>query len=177
MTSSKLVAAAAAGLLAAAAFAAEPVRWINVHVVEHEDNTDVKVHLPLSLVQTLVDAVHTKDFDAGMVTIDMDRAEIDWVVILRELQKAPEGEYVTVEEPDASVHFGKQDGVVTVDVQEKGEHGEHVVVRLQEPLLNAVKVEGDRLDVRALLSRLTEAKVGDLLTVESTDANVRVWVE
>jgi hypothetical protein len=177
MVRSKLVVAAAAGVLAAAAFATEPVRWINVDVVEHGDGTQVKVHLPMSMVLTLVDAIHTKDFSDGKVVVDVGHADLDWVAILQELQKAPEGDYVTVEEPDANVRFFKKDGVVTVDVQEKGEHGEHVLVRLQEPLLEAVRVEGDRLDVKELLTRLADANVGDLLTVESADTNVRVWVE
>jgi hypothetical protein len=177
MVKSKLVVALAAGLLAVAALAAEPVRWINVDVAEHSDDTTVKVHLPLSLVLTLIDAVHTKDFSDGKVTLHVGHADVDWVAILQELQKAPEGDYVTVEEPDANVHFSKKDGVVTVDVKEKGKDGERVLVRLQEPLLQAVRVDGDRLDVKELLTRLVDVKVGDLLTVESADANVRVWVE
>ena len=170
--------AAVAALAGSWAVAGEAVRWLSVNVTDRNDKTEVKVHVPFSLVLTAVDAVNTEELRDGKVSLHMDHCDVNWVAIVKELQRAPEGEYLTVEQPDAHVVMGKRDGVVTVDVQESGEHGERVKVRLLEPLLSALVVDDqNRLDVRALLAKLQEVQVGDLLRVEGGDADVRVWVE
>jgi len=177
MNRKALTAAAAVMLVACTAWAGEQVRWLNVYVNDHGDETEVKLHLPFSMVLTLIDAVQTDELRDGKVHIDIDDAEVDWMAIVEELKRSPEGEFITVEEPDAHVVVSKKAGLVTIDVEERGHRGEKVRIRLQEPLLAAFSIDTEnQLDLRALLASLEDVG-GELLTVESTDANVRVWVE
>jgi len=177
MNRKALAIAAAAILTAGAAWTAEPVRWFNVHVSDRSDATEVKLHLPFSMVLTLVDAVQTEQLRHGKVSLHIDDVDVDWVAIVEELKVAPEGEFVTVEAPDGRVRFNKRAGLVSIDVEEGGEHGEKVLITLQEPLLAAFSVDVEnRLDLRALLAGLEKVN-GELLTVHGDDADVRVWVE
>lgn len=177
MMKRSLTFAAALMLAASVAWADEQVRWLNVHVSDHSDATEVKLHLPFSMVLTLIDAVQTDELRNGKVHIDIDEADVDWVAIVEELKRSPEGEFITVEDREAHVVVSKKAGLVSIDVEERGPGGEKVKIRLQEPLLAAFSIDVDnRLDLKALLASL-ESVGGELLTVESDDANVRVWVE
>jgi hypothetical protein len=165
-------------LAASWATAGEPIRWLNVNVKDSHEKSEVKLHVPLPLIAGVVDAIDTNQLRGGKVSLHMERCDVNWLAIVKELRKAPEGDYVTVEQPKAHVVMGKRDGVVTVDVQEAGEHGAHVKVRLLEPLLDALTIDDqNRLDVDALLARLQSSDVGELLRVEGGDADIRVWVE
>ena len=168
-----------AGLLAAAAaVAGEPMRWLNVNVQEHGDSTTVKVRVPINLVATVMGAVKTEDFDAGVVKLDMDDAEIDWPKLLEAIKSAPDGDFVTVEAPDAHVEISKKQGIISVHVKEKKDDKAQVDVTVPASLVEALSVDKDnRLDLRPILDRLAELPTGDLVTVKSSDADVRIWIE
>jgi hypothetical protein len=157
---------------------AEQGRWVNVHVAQHRDDTRVELHLPVNLVLTVLDSVKAEGLRHGKVHLGVRSSEVDWVAILRGVREAPEGDYVRVSERDAEVLVRKRAGVVTVEVNERGDRGERVLVTLPEPLLDAFVVdEDDRLDLRAFLAALGRSPAGDVLQIESADANVRIWVE
>ena len=165
-------------LLAASAMAEEPMRWLNVNVQEHGDQTTVKVRVPINLVRTVMSAVKTDDFDAGVVRLDMDDAQVDWPKLLEAIKTAPDGDFVTVEAPDAHVEISKKAGTIHIRVTEKEDEKAHVNVTLPADLIAALTVdEQNRLDLRPILDRLAELPTGDLVTVQSSDADVRVWIE
>lgn len=153
-------------------------RWLNVHVTEAEDNTTVKVHLPLSLVLTVIEGINVEGFEAGKVELHIDDMEIDWPTMLASLKDAPVGEYVTVQSDEADVVVKKQDDMILIDVDEKSDDHAKVTVRVPLDLIDAVTLdEENRIDIAALLRGFDSLPNGDLVTVESADANVRVWVE
>ncbi len=153
-------------------------RWLNVHVTEAEDNTTVKVHLPLSLILTVIEGINVDGFEAGKVELHMGEMDVDWQTILGSLKDAPVGEYVTVESDEADVIVKKQDNMILIDVNEKSDENAKVTVRVPLPLIDALTLDEDnRIDVAALLRGFDALPDGDLVTVVSPDANVRVWVE
>ena len=165
-------------LLAATAMAGEPMRWLNVNVQEHGDKTTVKVRVPISLVRSVMSAVKTKDFDAGVVTLDAEDAEVDWAKLLEAIKSAPDGDFVTVEAPDAHVAISKKGGTIHIHVTQKDDEKAHVNVTVPADLIAALSVdEQNRLDLRPILDRLAELPTGNLVTVESSEADVRVWIE
>ncbi len=165
-------------LVAAAAMAAEPTRWLNVNVQEHGEKTTVKVRVPINLVTTVMESVKTEDFDAGVVKLDMNDAEVDWPKLFEAIKSAPDGDFVTVEAPDAHVEISKKAGTIHIHVTEKNDEAAHVKVTVPADFIAALSVdEQNRLDLRPILDRLAELPTGDLVTVESTDADVRVWIE
>lgn len=169
---------AAVMLSALAVMAAEPQRWLNVNVTEKGDSTVVKVHVPLNLVTSVIGSVKTKDFDGGLITLDTDEAEVDWPKLLEAIKGAPDGDFVTVEAPDADVKVSKTAGTIHIRVTEKKENGAKVNVIVPQDLIAALNVDAqNRLDIRPLLDKLAQLPSGDLVTVEAEDANVRVWIE
>jgi hypothetical protein len=173
-----VVLAVAAFLVASLALCASGTRWLNVHVQERTDGTEVSLHVPFNLVHAVVEAVHTEELSGGRLRLHVEGCEVDWPRILRELDAAPDGQYVTVKDGEADVAMSKQAGMVRVDVDERsGEHA-RVRIRFPESLLAAFRVEADgRIDIKALLVELEKVPVGDLITVASDEADVRVWVE
>jgi hypothetical protein len=165
-------------LAAAAAFGAEPTRWLNVHVNSVEDQTEVELHLPFQVVVTALESVHGHGLGGGKLTLCGEHGDVDWPAILAEVRRSPEGQYVKVRETDGSVIVTKQGGTVLVTADEvDGEHA-HVEVRLPEQLLDAIVVdEHDRLDLKVLVGALERFGAGELVRVTAPDADVRIWME
>jgi hypothetical protein len=173
-----VILAAAITLLASLALAGDGVRWLNVHVTDAKDHTEVKLHLPYALVLTVIDSVKSDRFLAGKVKLDLEGCRVDWPAVLQALKLAPEGDYLTVHENGADISFKKHAGTVAVDIAQAGD--DHAVVKMRLPvaLLAAVSVDDhNRLDVRALAAQLERIETGELLRVTSDDAKVTVWVE
>ena len=169
-----IVALAAAG----PALAAENTRWLNVNVTDHEDGTKVQVHLPINLVLQLAQAVNVEEFHGGKVDMHITDTDIDWPKVFEAIKTAPDGEFVKVESPDADVLVSKKAGTVTIDVNQKED--EHAVVKVTVPatIIDSLHVdENNQIDVAALLKAFDNLPNGNLVTVQSSEADVRVWIE
>ena len=171
--------ALAALLAAPAAFAGEETRWINVHVTENSSNTNVEVHLPLNLVLTVLRNVDVENFHGGHVDLELDEdMDINFPEIIAAVKDAPDGKFVTVTSDEADVNVHKQGGTLFVTVNQKDDEMAKVEVKVPLELMDALSFgEENTLDVAALLQSLDMLPNGDLVTVTSNEANVRVWVE
>jgi len=167
-------------VVAAPVVAADTGRWLNVHVTEHEDGANIEVHLPLSLVLAVIKSVDVENFHAGKVDIELDEdMDIDWPEIFRAVKEAPDGDFVTVKSEDATVVVTKNGGTITIDVDaNEDEEQAKVNVIIPSALIDALQVDEDnRIDIAAVLASFSDLPDGDLVTVASTDADVRVWIE
>jgi hypothetical protein len=165
-------------VLAGPAFAADSTRWLNVHVTEAEEGTNVQVHLPISLVLSVIGAVDVEKFHGGKVDLDIHDADIDWPQIFQAIKDAPDGEFVKVDATDADVLVSKTQGTITIDVNQHEEEQAVVKVTMPATIIDALSLdENNRIDVAALLRSFDTLPSGDLVTVDSPDANVRVWIE
>jgi hypothetical protein len=166
-------------MVSAPLIAADSTRWLNVHVTELEDGTNVEVHLPLTMVLSLIKAVNVEQFHGGKVDLELDDAEIDWPEVLRAIKDAPDGEFVKVDAPDANVVVSKTAGTITIDVNAMDEEAPALVkVRLPATVIDSLAIdENNQMDVAALLSSFESLPNGDLVTVDAPDAKVRVWIE
>jgi hypothetical protein len=171
--------ALAALLAAPAAFAGDETRWINVHVTENTSNTNVEVHLPLNLVLTVLRNVDVENFHGGQVDLNLDEdMDINFPEIIAAIKDAPDGKFVTVTSDEADVNVHKQGGTLFVTVNQKDDEMAKVEVKVPLELMDALSFgEENTLDVAALLQNLDRLPDGDLVTVTSNEANVRVWVE
>lgn len=153
-------------------------KWINVHVTETESNTNVKVHLPLNLVLSVIGAVDVDGFEGGKVHLHTEDVDIDWLEVINSVKDAADGEYLVVESDEADVNVTKQANTILVKVNQKTDEMAQVEVVLPVQIINAIHVdEEDRIDIAALLKGFDDLPMGDLVRVTSADANVRVWVE
>jgi hypothetical protein len=165
-------------LIAGFALANEETRWVNVHVNDNTDGTNVEVHLPLNLVLSVLKSVDVDNFHRGHVDLDIDDADIDWVEILAAVKDAPDGQFVTVDSPDAKVSVSKQGGTLLIDVDEADGENSKVKVTLPMQFMDAIFInESSQIDVARLLESFDHFPNGDIVTVESDEANVRVWIE
>lgn len=167
-------------LIAGFALATEETRWVNVKVNEHSEGTNVEVHLPLNLVLSVLRSVDVENFHNGHIDLDIDEADmdVDWREILAAVKEAPDGEFVTVDSPEAQVKVRKQAGTLYIDVNEI--EGDNAKVKVTVPMqfMDALSInDNSELDVAALLESFDSLPNGEIVTVESDDADVRVWIE
>lgn len=161
------------------AFAGDNGRWVNVHVTENESNTNVEVHLPLDLVLTVLRNIDVENFHGGRVDLDFDNEmSINWTEIMGAVKDAPDGKFVTVTSDEADVNVRKQAGTLHVDVHQKEDEMAKVKVTMPMSMVDAFLVaEDNTLDIAALLQSFDDLPDGELVTVTSNEANVRVWIE
>ena len=171
--------AIAALLAAPATHAQEETRWVNVHVTENSSNTNVEVHLPLNLVLTVLRNVDVENFHGGHVDLEIDEdMDINFPEILQAVKDAPDGKFVTVTSDEADVNVHKQGGTLYVDVNQKEDEMAKVKVTVPMEMMDALSFGEDyTLDVAALLESFDNLPDGNLVTVTSEEANVRVWIE
>jgi len=175
-----LILVAVAALLAApAAFAGDGTRWVNVHVTENSSNTNVEVHLPLNLVLTVLRNVDVENFHGGHVDLELDDdMDINFPEIMAAVKDAPDGKFVTATSDEADVNVHKQGGNLYVTVNQKEDEMAKVEVTVPMELMDALSFgEENTLDVAALLQSFDKLPNGEIVTVTSNDANVRVWIE
>lgn len=155
----------------------EQGRWLNVEVNERGDDTEVRLHLPMSMVLAVLDAVDTQELRHGKVHICTAHNDVDWQAVLRELRSAPEGEYVAIQGHEANLTARKLGGIMEMKVDEHGASGDRVNLRIPVDLLDALTIHDDStVDIKTLVARLGDT-TGEILKVESEDADVRIWVE
>lgn len=167
-------------LIAGFALSAEETRWMNVHVTDNTDGTKVEVHLPLNLVLSVLRSVDVENFHHGNIDLDIDDCDmnIDWPEILAAVKDAPDGEFVTVDSPDATVSIRKQAGTLHIDVNEIEGDNAKVKVTLPMQFMDALSInEKSEIDFAALLESFDAFPNGEIVTVASDEADVRIWIE
>lgn len=157
--------------------ASEETRWLNVHVTEAEEGANVEVHLPLQLVLAVINSVDVDNFHAGKVDLEISDADIDWPQLLAAVKDSPDGEFVKVDADNARVRVSKSAGTLYVHVEESDDNA-IVDVSLPMAVIDGLHIdENNQIDIAALLSTFDQLPNGDLVTVNSDEATVRVWIE
>lgn len=159
-----------------AALASE--RWLHVRVEENGSRGEnVNVNIPISMVEALLPMIQTDEFNGGRIQLDHgDLDGIDLRAALEALQDAPDADFVTVKSDDETVRVAKEDNFLLVRVDGRGSD-ERVRVRMPLDVVDAMLAGGrNEIDLLAGLQRLAEFD-GDLITVDSDDTTVRVWID
>jgi hypothetical protein len=167
-------------MLVAPAWASPEERWLHIHVDEGGDGDRVRVNVPLSMVEQILPAIHVENFQGGRIRIDgADLDDVDVKAIAQALRSAKDGEFVRVNSRhDGDVTVSKKDGMLLVQVDGKGEGAERVRVRVPLAFMDALlSPGGGEIDVAAAMKSLSAGGDGDLVTVESADEKVRIWID
>lgn len=164
--------------LLGAAEAPDAQPWLNVSVQASEDHANVQVHLPLNMILLVMESVKVEGFNAGKIKLEGADAEIDWSSLLKAVKEGPIGKYVTVSSDDADVDVSKTEKNLLINVHQKTDEKAEVMVRLPIQLMDTLNIdEHNQIDLAGLLRGLKSLPDGDLVTVNSDEAKVRVWVE
>lgn len=152
--------------------------WIHVHVTEPADGTKVRVNVPLSLAQVALDVAPKDILEKGQLKLQQkDISVADLRRLWAELKASGDADFVTVEEDDKFVRVSRQGQHLNIDVQDREEKKERVVVRMPLTVVDALlSGEGETLNIQAAISQL-EGQRGEIVTVESSDSQVRIWID
>jgi len=150
--------------------------WLHVRVSENDnDGEQVSVNIPLSVVLAILPAIETDDFRGGRIKLDSGQIEgIDLHEILKAFRESPDANFVTIDGGDEQVRVSKERGMLLVNVD-----GDDETIRVRLPLevVEALLGSGDdELDLMAALNVLADHD-GDIVSVESDDESIRVWID
>ena len=173
----------AALLLAATASVAAPDLWLHVKVGERgRGSENVNINIPLSMIEALLPMIETDEFRGGRVNIGRHLDDevfqgLDLRKVLEALRDAPDADFITVRSDDENVRVAKERGVLRIDVDDRYE-SEKVRVTIPLAIVEAmIDGDGDEIDILAGVRALAAHGAGDLITVESDDETVRIWVD
>jgi hypothetical protein len=147
---------------------------VDVHTMGG-DRVDLTVPVPLVLARMAVGLVPVDRLDTRVPERLRERRE-SVLGALRELERCPDAELVSVVSPQATVHVAKRDGRIAVDVQAPG-----ASVRCALPIRAALRAL-ERWDWRTFepgvaLDLIAGAGRGELVAVNAREARVtvRIW--
>jgi hypothetical protein len=174
-----LFAALATLFMATAAAAAPPEHYLHVKVDGVNTKELVRVNIPLSLAEKVIPAVNSGQLRDGKVQIgDFQANCVDLQAIMNAVKEAPDGEFVTVQEPDADVRVAKEQGQMIVHVTDKQE-GKKVDVTIPWEVADALAsaTKQHQLNIEAAIEALDRAGDKTLITVSDSDETIRVWID
>ncbi len=161
-----------------AVLAAPPERYLHVKVDGQMGREHVRVNIPLSLAEKVIPAINQGQLRDGKVQLGNFHANgVDLKALLDAVRSAPDGEFVTVQEPGTDVRVAKVNGKMVVHVIDR-DGKEKVDVNVPWAVAEALASDGDhQLNVEAAIQALEKAGDTTLVTVTDNDQTVRVWID
>jgi len=168
-------------LLSATSFAiaAAPARYLHVRVDNPATHELVRINVPLTLAEQVIPAINQGKLRAGKVQVGHLTADnVNIRAILNALKTAPEGEFVTVEEPGNNVRVAKEHGQLVVHVIDKNSK-QNVNVTIPWEVAQALisDTREDQLNVEAAIKALENVADTTLVSVTGDAENVRIWID
>ena len=161
------------------ALAATPERYLHVRVDSPGSGEKVRVNIPLSLAEKVIPAINQGPLHDGKVNVrNVDTNGVDFPALVNAVKDAPDGEYVTVQDPDEDVRVAKINGKMVVHVTGRGGNKEKVDVTIPWEVAQALaSSNGKEIDVLAAIRALEQAGDQTLVTVTDNNETVRVWID
>jgi hypothetical protein len=164
---------------ATAAVAAPPEHYLHVKVDGINTKELVRVNIPLSLAEKVIPAINHGQLHDGKVQIGNFQCDgVDIRAIMDAVKSAPDGEFVTVQEPDSNVRVAKERGQLIVHVIDKND-GQKVDVTIPWDVAQALAsaTNQHQINIEAAIEALDRAGDTTLVTVSDHDEIVRVWID
>jgi len=162
-------------LAAPLAFAGD--RWLHINVGEANEN--IRVSVPLWLVEKMLPIVHVDGLRHGRISIGHHHDGINARELLDAIRNTADGEFVTVDGRDEQVRVAKSGGYLLVRTRE-GRRGriENVEIKLPIKVIEAaVAKDKNHLDLGAAIRALSDHGDLTLVSVESDKEKVRIWID
>ena len=178
MLKRNLIASAVLIALASSVSLAGGGQWLHIRVEDGGPGGErVNVNVPLSLIEAILPTIQADGFRGGGIEWhDDDLDGIDLRAIIAALRDAPDADYITVQGDDEEVRVSKKGDMLLIRVEEN--NGDRVRVRVPLQVIDAMFNEDtDEIDLVGALRALGDFGEGDLVTVESDDESVRIWVD
>lgn len=175
----KVVTFALGAALCFAPLASASDKWIHVKV-DGKDNEKVTINVPVAFAMSAL-AMIPADAQVDGGNIKIDGHSFEWSkmrAMWEEVKRAPEATFVTVQSNDENVEVSKQGGFLLVRTTERTAKGAKVDVKLPLAVVDALLSGPDgSLNVAAALEELSRLQDGHILSVESEDETVKIWID
>lgn len=152
--------------------------WLHVHVEEGGQKPEkVKVNIPLALAESVAPLLQDTVAAGGKIRIPHKGLKVeDLRAVWQTLRAQGDAEYVTVESEGGQVRVFTRGNYLYILSDEKSKDKVSVQIPLQ--VVDAVFAgEGDELDLLAAVRALQGSGVGDLVSIQSEDSTVKVWID
>lgn len=163
-----------AGMTLVAGVARAGDRWFNLQVTDPGEPVEVSMQVPLPLVASVLDGVHSQRIRSRHMHLDWDFDSAGTRAMLARVRGVPDGKAARFVQDGTDVVVRRHDPTVLLEVTGKGRQA--VEIELPTALLDALDIREDQLDLEPLVRHL-ETVVGDVLRVTSGSTRVHVWVE
>lgn len=167
-------------MTAAAAWAAPAERYLHVRVDDATNGQKVRINIPLSLAARVIPAIDHGRLRDGKIEIGhFDANGVNVRQVLDALKTAPDGEFVTVQQPGENVRVAKKNGMLIVRVRDTKGKKQNVDVTVPWTVAEALASTTDKnqLNVEAAIQALEKAGNMTLVTVTGDHQNVRIWID
>jgi len=160
--------------------------WLHIRVDETHGGkagkgSKVRVNVPLSVVEAVLESAPQKFVDKGRIKLDMGKNDHDLSLeemrrVWKELKDAGDTELVSVEEEDEHVTVARKGDLVQVRVtNDKDQEQVHVDVPVN--LVDAMLAgDSESVDVQAVIRELRSRR-GDIVRVTDKNSAVRIWID
>jgi hypothetical protein len=165
-----------APIASAASSSREDVIWLHVEVKDQGgDHTKVKINVPLSLIEVVVDSIDRREF---MSRLEEKAPSLDIPRLWREIRKAELDEFVTVESDKEQVKVWKDRDAFRISVREEGETEPNMEVRIPLEVMDFVfDSKGKTFSFQELVESLRGHLPLNLVQGRHGDESVRIWLE
>jgi hypothetical protein len=160
--------------------------WLHIRVDENEGGkagkgSKVRVNVPLSVVEAVLESAPQKFVEKGRIKLDMGKNDHDLSLeemrrVWKELKDAGDTDLVSVEDGDEHVTVARKGDLVQVRVtNDKDQEQVHVDVPVN--LVDAMLAgDSESVDVKAVIRELRSRR-GDIVRVTDKNSAVRIWID
>lgn len=159
----------------AQAASSDSVIWMRIEANHPDsDKGHVKVNLPLSMIEVVVDSIDKRDF---MSELERDHPSLDIPKIWKELRKMDVDEFITVESDKENVKVFKDSDYFRISVTEQGYDEPNIEVKLPLDLMDYVFENHKEWDFQELVGKLRGHLPLTIVTAKHEGADVKIWLE
>ena len=150
--------------------------WLRIEVTsDGADHPKVKVNLPLSLIEVVVDSIDKREF---MSEIENEHPSLDIPKLWKSIRKMDENEFLTVETDDENVRVWKDADLFRISVQEAGREKANIQVKIPLAIMDYIfSSKSETFDFQEIVSQLRGDLPLTLVTVDHDDEKVKIWLE
>ena len=156
--------------------AGKSVIWMRVEVNDQGgEHTKVKINLPLSLIEVVVDSIDRGDF---MAEIEQEHPSLDIPKLWREIRKMEGEEFVTIQSDKENVRVWKDSEFFRINVRQEGQTEPNVEVKLPLAVMDYLfETDGKELSFENLVEKLRGHLPLTVVQVKHEDEHVKIWLE
>jgi hypothetical protein len=152
--------------------------WLHIHVDETKNDAEkVRINIPLSLIEVMVPLIEEEAIKDGQINInDREISTKELKKLWAAVKEEGDAEFVTVEKRGENVRIFTQNNFLNVQSTKdiEGKVNIKIPLAIVDAMLSGPE---NQLNLAAAVKALKDSGVRDLITVESDNSKVLVWID